>query len=62
MSCPDFTKWTDAQLKMTPEHLFGKHLAERDAELERRKSLPSDGSEERVARLIKDNTKPRRGR
>ena len=55
----DFTNWTDAQLSTTPDFMFGDQLPLAQAEIERRKSEGiwlTDGSTERVAQIIRDNT------
>ena len=59
MSTIDFTNWTDAQLNMTPDFMFGNQLPIAQAEIQRRKDEGirlTDGSTERVAQLIRDNT------
>ena len=59
MSTIDFTNWTDAQLNMTPDFMFGDQLPLAQAEIQRRKAEGiwlADGSTERVAKLIHDNT------
>lgn len=55
----DFTNWTDAQLNMTPDFMFGDQLPLAQAEIQRRKDEGiwlTDGSTERVAQIIRDNT------
>jgi hypothetical protein len=55
----DFTKWTDAQLNSTPESILGSHLPLAMAEIQRRKDAGiwlTDGSTERVAAMIRNNT------
>ena len=59
MSTIDFTNWTDAQLNMTPDFMFGDQLPLAKAEIQRRNDEGiwlTDGSTERVAKLIRDNT------
>jgi hypothetical protein len=59
MSTIDFTNWKDAQLKMTPDFMFGDQLPLAQAEIQRRKDEGiwlTDGSTERVAQMIRDNT------
>jgi hypothetical protein len=65
MSTIDFTNWTDAQLNMTPDFMFGDQLPLAQAEIQRRKDEGiwlTDGSTERVTKLIQDNTPSRRTR
>ena len=65
MSTIDFTNWTDAQLSMTPDFMFGDQLPLAKAEIQRRKDAGTwltDGSTERVAKLIRDNAPSRRRR
>jgi hypothetical protein len=59
MNTIDFTKWTDAQLNMTPDFMLGDQLPLAQAEIQRRKDEGiwlTDGSTERVAKRIHDNT------
>jgi hypothetical protein len=59
MSKIDFTNWTDAQLNMTPDFMFGDQLPLAQAEIQRRKDEGiwlADGSTDRVAQIIRDNT------
>lgn len=52
----DFTQWTDAQLDSLPSAFA---TPDTDAEIARRKAKGTwmmDGSRERVARLIRDNS------
>ena len=59
MSKIDFTNWTDAQLNMTPDFIFGDQLPLAQAEIQRRKDEGiwlTDGSTDRVAQIIRDNT------
>jgi hypothetical protein len=63
MSTIDFTTWTDAQPNMTPDFMFGDQLPLAQAEIQRRKDEGvwlTDGSTERVAKLIRDNAPSRR--
>jgi hypothetical protein len=63
MSTIDFTNWTDAQLNMTPDFMFGDQLPLAKAEIRRRKDAGTwltDGSTERVSQLIRDNAPARR--
>jgi hypothetical protein len=59
MSTINFANWTDAQLNMTPDFMFGNQLPLAKAEIQRRKDEGiwlTDGSTERVAQMIRDNT------
>lgn len=59
MNAIDFTNWTDAQLNMTPDFMFGDQLPLARVEIQRRKDEGiwlTDGSTERVKQLIHDNT------
>ena len=63
MSAIDFTKWTDAQLNMTPDFMFGDQLPLAQAEFQRRKDEGiwlTDGSTERVTKMIRNNAPDRR--
>ena len=54
----DFTTWTDAQLRMTPDFMFGDQLPFAQAEIARRKAEGTwltDGSTERVAKLMRSS-------
>ena len=54
----DFTTWTDAQLSMTPDFMFGDQLPLVQAEIARRKAEGiwlTDGSTERVAELMRSS-------
>ena len=54
----DFTTWTDAQLSMTPDFMFGDQLPFAQAEINRRKAEGiwlTDGSTERVAKLMRSS-------
>ena len=59
MNAIDFTNWTDAQLNMTPDSMFGDQLPLARAEIQRRKDEGvwlTDGTTERVKQLIRENT------
>lgn len=63
MSKIDFTNWTDAQLNMTPGFMFGDQLPLAQDEIQRRKdegTWLTDGSTQRVTKLIRDNAPSRR--